>query len=154
MRTTTCAIKESGFTLVELMIASLILMTGMLSVTSLVLFALSANHNNRIESAALHLSQQKLEELKSLPMDDLRLAGPGSPVDSELNIDFDAGANPLYSASSDWILNSFRNTRIQFETRWNVTSVGSQKVITVASRCVTGAPFHMRPANLKVLKGR
>jgi prepilin-type N-terminal cleavage/methylation domain-containing protein len=154
MRKTTCPISQSGFTLVELMIASLILITGMLSVASMVLFALSASHNNRIESAALHLSQQKLEELKSLPLDDLRLAGPGNPLDAEMNIDFDAGANPMYSASSDWVLNSFRNTRIQFETRWNVLSVGSQKMITVASRCVTGTPFHTRPANLKLLKGR
>src|SRR6266446_10934961 len=81
---------ETGFSLIELMIASVILLMGVTSVMSMVLLALSANYASRVESAALRRSQQKLEELRSLPIDDTKLLGPGNPLDSESNIDFSA----------------------------------------------------------------
>src|SRR5881409_2208360 len=76
---------ETGFSLIELMIASAIFLIGVTSVLSMVLFALSENYASRLESAALRLSQQRLEELRSLPIDDTKLLGPGNPLDAESN---------------------------------------------------------------------
>lgn len=144
--------REAGFTLIELMIASLILVTGVISVMSMVLFALSANYTSKVESTALHLTQQKLEELKSLPIDDPRLTGPGNPLDSENNIDFNAGPDPLYSLSTLMSLSKFKNTQISFETRWNIGTIGAQKVITVATRKTAGTLYRLKPISLRVAK--
>src|SRR5262245_35753416 len=118
-----------GFSLIELMIAAVILVMGVVSVMSLVLFALSASYASRIESAALRLSRQKLEELRSLPIDDIKLLGPGSLLDSQRKIDFGTAADPAYSVAATLILNWTKNTSLHFETRWNVAPQGAKKII-------------------------
>jgi Tfp pilus assembly protein PilV len=143
---------DAGFTLIELMFASLILVTGMLSVMSMILFALSANYLSKVEAAALHLSQKKMEELKTLPFDDSRLTGPGNPLDSKFSIDFETSLDPSYSSSTELTLNRARNTKIYFETRWNVTTVGAHKTITVATQNTAGTPLRFNPVNLRVVK--
>jgi type II secretory pathway pseudopilin PulG len=143
---------ETGFSLIELMIASVILLVGVVSVMSMVLFALSANYASRIESAALRLSQQKLEELRSLPLDDTKLLGPGSPLDAERNIDFSADPDPAYSSSTSLTLNRTKNTTLHFETRWNVAAQGTRKMITIATRKTDGSLYGFKPVNLKVVK--
>ena len=143
---------QAGFTLIELMIASLILVIGVVSVMSMVLFALSANYTSKIESTALRLTQQKLEELKSLPVDDSKLIGPGNPLDSENNIDFNASPDPFYSSSTLMTLSKFKKTSISFETRWNIGAAGAQKVITVATRNTAGTSYPLKPVSLKVVK--
>ncbi len=143
---------EGGFSLAELMIASLVLMTGLTAVMSMLLFALSTNYTSRIESAALRLSQQRIEELKALPIDDSRLAGPGNSVDPEFNIDFIASPISEYFSNSELVLNKTKNTFIGFETRWNVTTTGQKKLITVATRNTAGIPFKLKPVNLRVVR--
>jgi Tfp pilus assembly protein PilV len=144
---------DAGFTLIELMIAGFILTTGILAVMSMLLLALSANFLSRVESAALHLSQKKMEELKALPLDDSRLNGPGNPLDSNFDIDFNTSLDPSSSSSAELTLNRARNTKINFETRWNVTTAGAHKIITVATRNTAGSPWRIKPASLKVVKG-
>jgi len=125
---------------------------GIVSVMSMVLFALSANYLSKAESSALHLTQQKLEELKSLPIDDSKLIGPGNPLDSENNIDFKANPNPSYSSSTLITLNKSKNSSINFETRWNIGTAGTQKIITVATHNTSRAPYRLKPINLKIVK--
>jgi Tfp pilus assembly protein PilV len=143
---------ETGFSLVELMIASVILLVGVVSVMSMVLFALSANYASRIESAAMRLSQQKLEELRSLPLDDMKLLGPGNPLNAESNIDFSADPDPAYASSTSLTLNKTKNTTLHFETRWNVAAQGTRKMITVATRKTDGSLYGFKPVNLRVAK--
>ena len=141
-----------GFSLIELMIAAVILVMGVVSVMSLVLFALSASYASRIESAALRLSQQKLEELRSLPIDDVKLLGPGSLLDSQRKIDFGTAADPAYSVAETLILNWTKNTSLHFETRWNVAPQGAKKIIIVATRQTDGSFYDFKPVNLRLLK--
>ena len=143
---------ETGFSLIELMIASAIFLIGVTSILSMVLFALSENYASRLESAALRLSQQRLEELRSLPIDDTKLVGPGNPLDAESNIDFSASLDPGYSSNSSLTLNRTKNTTLHFETRWNVAAQGARKIITVATRKTDGNLYIFKPVNLKVVK--
>jgi len=143
---------ETGFSLIELMIASTVLLVGVTSVMSMVLFALSVNYTSRVESAALRISQQKLEELRSLPLDDAKLIGPGNPLDGDGNIDFSSSLDAGYSSSTSLILNRSKNTTLQFETRWNVGTQGARKIITVATRMSGGSPRGFKPFNIKVAK--
>ncbi|MCI0623900.1 MAG: hypothetical protein L0387_19965 [Acidobacteria bacterium] len=142
---------QEGFTLVEMLIASLVFTVAIVSLMSMVLFALAARYSSRIDSAALKLSQQKIEELKSHPLDHAALSISGNPLDAEGKIDFSAAGDPQATVTNELLLNSARNTYLSFETRWNITPSGLRKIITVATRKIGGAPANVEPVNLKVV---
>jgi type II secretory pathway pseudopilin PulG len=143
---------ETGFSLIELMLAATILLVGIASVISMMLFALSANYLSRIESAASRLSQRKLEELRALPLEDTKLIGPGNPLDESGKIDFNAGLDVAYSSITSLPLNRSKNTTLRFETRWNILTQGSLKIITVATRRSDADFSGLEPLNLKIVK--
>jgi Tfp pilus assembly protein PilV len=142
---------EHGFTLVEMLIASLVFTVAIVSLMSMVLFALAARYSSRIDSGALKLSQQKLEELKSHSLEHAALSISGNPLDGSGKIDFSAAADPQATVTKQLVLNAARNTTLNFETRWNITNSGFRKIITVATRKTGGAPSGVEPVNLKVV---
>ena len=142
---------ERGFTLVEMLIASLVFTVAIVSLMSMVLFALAARYSSRIDSAALKLSQQKLEELKAHSLEHAALSISGNPLDRSGKIDFAAAADPQATVMKQLVLNATRNTTLNFETRWNITTSGFRKIITVATRKTGGAPSGVEPVNLKVV---
>jgi prepilin-type N-terminal cleavage/methylation domain-containing protein len=142
---------QQGFTLVEMLIASLVFTVAIVSLMSMVLFALAARYSSRIDSAALKLSQQKLEELKAHPLEHPALSISGNTLDASGKIDFAAAADPQATITRQLLLNAARNTNLNFETRWNVTNAGFRKIITVATRKTGGVPSGAEPVNLKVV---
>jgi prepilin-type N-terminal cleavage/methylation domain-containing protein len=142
---------QRGFTLVEMLIASLVFTVAIVSLMSMVLFALAARYSSRIDSAALKLSQEKLEELKAHPLEHPALSITGNTLDASGKIDFAAAADPQATVTTQLPLNTARNTSLNFETRWNVTGAGVRKIITVATRKTGGVPSSSDPANLKVV---
>src|SRR5882762_7190027 len=131
---------ESGFTLVEMLMASLVFTVAIVSLMSMVLFALAARYSSRVDSAALKLSQQKLEELKAHPLEHPALLISGNTLGASGNIDFAAAADPQATETSHLLLNVAHNTNLNFETRWNITNSGVRKIITVATRKTGGTP--------------
>ncbi|MBE0595778.1 MAG: prepilin-type N-terminal cleavage/methylation domain-containing protein [Desulfuromonadales bacterium] len=68
---------QAGFTLVEILIAMTIFAFGMLAVATLQITALTGNSAARGVTEANALAQNKLEELQSIPFDDVNgSAGP------------------------------------------------------------------------------
>jgi len=143
--------QEHGFTLVEMLIASLVFTVAIVSLMSMVLFALAARYSSRIDSAALKLTEDKLEELKSHPLEHPVMLIPGNILDASGKIDFAAAADPQATITRQLLLNAARNTNLNFETRWNITNSGSRKIITVATRKTGGVPSGAEPVNLKVV---
>jgi Tfp pilus assembly protein PilV len=134
-----------------MLIASLIFTLGVVAVMSMIVFALTAHFSSRIESTALRLSQQKIEELKAHGWDGPLLSVPGNALNSAGEIDFNASADPQATSTTAVLLNQSRSTVLAFETRWNVTNAGSKKIITVATRKTEGSPIQLKPVNLKVV---
>ena len=145
--------RAEGFSLIELMIATSIFLLGGVSVIALLVYALAANYRAKVEFAAVHLSEQKIEELKSLPFQDTRLAIPGCPVDANGELDFAGSPAYTHSATRLVILQASRNSTVQFETRWNVSLVADKKVITVATQA-SGLSAQVRPMNLKIVRAQ
>ncbi len=113
---------ERGFTLLEVLIATVILLVGMVAVAQLVPISLTINSGNRTGSTALVIEQRMLEQMLDQPLTVFSCIAPacpdaqtatwtlgnsatprtivGSPVTTVNNspaIDFSAGLVPGYS---------------------------------------------------------
>jgi prepilin-type N-terminal cleavage/methylation domain-containing protein len=60
--------KERGFTLMEVLVATLVLFTGIIAVAQIVPVALTANNGNRRDSAAAVIAQRELAQFTQLPV--------------------------------------------------------------------------------------
>jgi hypothetical protein len=134
-----------------MLIASLVFSIAIVSLMSMVLFALVARFSSRIDSAALRLSQQKMEELKAYPLTHPALTISGNTLAPSGKIDFTAPPDPQATLTSPLHLNTARGTNLNFETRWNITNSGLCKIVTVATRKNGGASPGAEPVNLKIV---
>ena len=85
--------RESGMTLIELAIAAVVLIVGMLSIMGVLLVAVGNNGRSKIDSSATMLSQAVLEQLRAK----LAGGGPGSLTDN-------ANCNGCGSKADDRVL--------------------------------------------------
>jgi prepilin-type N-terminal cleavage/methylation domain-containing protein len=61
-------IKQQGFTLMEVLVATVILLTGVVAVAQLVPVAITANNGNRRDSTASVIAQRELTQFVQLPV--------------------------------------------------------------------------------------
>jgi len=146
---------QSGFTLIELMMATLVLMVGIVAVAQLVPLAVSLNASNRQNSTALVIAQRELNQMASQSLslssftDDLnnlcslgdpasqgQLMGSAVKVDSSVPvIDFtvapQAGYNFTYVDPNDPF-------QLTYDVRWAVVSFVNSGVVT-GKRFILGA---------------
>jgi prepilin-type N-terminal cleavage/methylation domain-containing protein len=59
---------ERGFTLIEMLIATVIIVIGLVAVAQLVPTSMMLNANNRSDGSALVIAQRQMEALRSLPL--------------------------------------------------------------------------------------
>jgi len=60
--------KQRGFTLMEVLVATIVLLTGIVAVAQLVPVAVTANNNNRRDSSASVIAQRELAQFLQLPV--------------------------------------------------------------------------------------
>lgn len=60
--------RERGFTLIEMLLATLIVVVGLVAVAQLVPSSLMMNANNRSDGTALVLAQKQMEALRAVPL--------------------------------------------------------------------------------------
>ncbi len=70
--------QNGGFTLIEVMIAMVVLLIGMLGVLGMQYFSIGGNATSREIRIATHLSQEMIEQLKGTPYPNLTLVSPGT----------------------------------------------------------------------------
>ena len=61
-------IRQSGFTLVEVLVATIVLLTGVVAVAQLVPVAVTANNVSRRDSTALVIAQRELAQMLKVPL--------------------------------------------------------------------------------------
>lgn len=64
---------EKGFTLLEIIIALLVMMISVLGTASLFIFAINYNSGSRDRTVALAIAQQRIERLRNIPFTDAAL---------------------------------------------------------------------------------
>lgn len=139
---------QRGFSLVETLVASFILMFGLLALASLLSYAVATNLENKTDAFATTLAVRKMEELKGQPS--TALADGGCNLDSSGNIDFNASAVGGYSQTVAGVVNQ------NFDLRWNVTTANGLRKIVVAARRSNGTKRMLlnvlRPVNVRCFK--
>src|SRR5260370_26871666 len=68
--------KGAGFTLVELLVAMLVLMVGLIAVAQLVPMSVRLNSGNRDDSTAMAFAQRELDALTEQPISSLTFSDP------------------------------------------------------------------------------
>ena len=121
---------ESGFTLIELAVASVIMMVGLVFLASLFTLAMAQNHLVKQETTTTALAQWKLEEINAIePTDDRLNAGGGltdtakqngyydtvyvNPDTGDVTTTIPSGATPIYDRY--WLVENdatLTNTRL------------------------------------------
>jgi Tfp pilus assembly protein PilV len=141
-------VAEKGFTLIETMVACLVLVFGLLSVASLLSFSVASNYENRADSVGTMLAVQKMEQLRAQPASSL--ADGGSALDSTGGIDYSQTAVSGYAQTITGLGNQ------SFDVRWNVsTSNGLRKIVVAARRSNAAKRFMtnvLKPVNIRCLK--
>jgi len=149
--------EDSGFSILEMVIASAIMMVGIISVMQLVPVSVQLNANNRLDTLATVIAQRELDQMLSQPLAvnaftdkdgrAISLGGAGSPgasvvMDSQgaPQIDFSATAVPVpgfvipaYSDPND-------PSGATFELRWAVIPqpLPGSGVRTISKRIIIG----------------
>ena len=134
---------EKGFSLIELLIASFVLIIGLAAVATMICFSVNSNLVSKNETMALNFAERELERLKSLPITDPLLTAGGSTVGSNGKISYSGSAVSNYNRQVT-VADAYQIGRsVNFDVRWNITDVTTNlKKITIAAvRTGEGARF-------------
>jgi hypothetical protein len=159
--------RESGVTLIELAIAGLVLVFGMLSIMAILATAVGNNGRSKVDSTATMLSQAVLEQIVA----QYQGGGPGAVTDCQLvsgvptdrtpalwTVDPKAGGAPLdakgqidfaqaqSAAGAGYYMNYQEcegNTTVTYDVRWNIQDMADPNGSTTTYLITVGA----RPAN-------
>ena len=114
--------EESGFTLIESMIALAVLAITLLGLVQVMSTAVRQNASTRFESMGVLIAQEKLEALRAEYNKELE-AETGS---SDLTAGFHGPETMIMEAPT-----GSRMGDSEFEVSWTVTIAGSQKIVNV-----------------------
>jgi type IV pilus modification protein PilV len=152
--------RQSGMSLIELMVAMTVLVVGMLALMTLVTTAISSNNRSKLDTTGTMLAQTVLEGIAAQPasvgatfnMTDCNPAGattwtiatagasPGAGADvvaSTGNIDFNLQSYAAVTANykMKYVTCGVSGTQATYDVRWNVrTLTNFTKLITVSAR--------------------
>jgi len=155
---------QRGFTLTEMLIATVIVIFGLVAVAQLVPTSVLLNSNNRNDGTALVFAQREMEMMRAQPLSALTFSDPqgvlcpssqtcslgdptqplqqvGSPVvmyNGSPVIDFSAAKVPGYSFSPDY-LDPNDPFGASYDVRWNViTNVNPATQVVISRRILLG----------------
>lgn len=140
--TTRRRIRQQGFSLLEMLLATVILLVGLVSVAQLVPASLLLNYRNRVDSSALVFAERKLDQMLDQPLtsvsfvDDLgnicQLGNPANPngvqgsnvvnLNNETLIDFSGAPTAGYSFTYQ---DPQDPNGITYDVRWAVIITGN-----------------------------
>jgi len=124
---------ERGFTLIEVLIALLVLMIGMAGILSLQLTSMKATAFSRHATEASSLAEDKVEDLRTVPLNSARFANGTDTVDSRGVAD----ANGLYTRT--WTITPGAETTIvTVSVAW--TERGAEPYTITMADMRTGTP--------------
>jgi Tfp pilus assembly protein PilV len=144
--------RQAGFTLLETMIAGIVMTFGLLAITALFALAIGNNGRSRVDTTATMLSESVIEQIAAV----LARGGPSSMTDCDSTpttwdistnvggaavtgsgIDFSESSPPAGYYMNFVVCNGGGevNTKATYDVRWNVAQVSTNTyLVTVGAR--------------------
>ena len=168
--------RDSGFSLIELMMAMLVLMFGVLAGMTMVIMGVARNGTNRFDTTATNVAQTVLEEIAGTSPNSDPVLTVNDCVPNTLQINTAAGgANLLTNGSIDFTQSAAglngnqyqmnytvcgtNGVQVTYDVRWNVQKVGTYaKLVTVAAQQQSNSNAqigltYLPPVTLRTLVG-
>lgn len=138
-----------GFSMVELLVATIVLVTGILGGGLMIMMGMARDNANRVDTTATNAAQTVLEQLASVPANanpsisitdcaatnSLNTAAGGAPLTSSGDIDF--SQNVVSGYQVNYTLCNNNGTQVVYDVRWNISGIQNQgfgKLITVSAQ--------------------
>jgi prepilin-type N-terminal cleavage/methylation domain-containing protein len=151
--------QDAGFTMIEMLIASVILVVGLLAATVLAqmtietIAAVSANATTSMTIVDCNPTTSSASHSISTTGSS---SGSGAPLSSG-SIDFTQATVSGYAMTYYGCQSSTSDRQMTYDVRWNIkTLTTNTKLVTVSARpvvSVTGGKFLSVPVNLKMIVG-
>jgi prepilin-type N-terminal cleavage/methylation domain-containing protein len=147
---------SQGFSLVELMVAMVILTVGVLGGMVMIIIGMTRDNTNRVDTTATNAAQAVLEEIAGAPVNtnptltvtdclgnslQINTAGsasPGSGAPLQNNGDIDFSQGPVAGYQMNYtVCGSANNVQTTYDVRWHLTMVGpgnTGKLVVVSAR--------------------
>ena len=166
---------EAGFTLIEMLIAAMVLLIGMTAGMLMITLAMANDNRSKNDSSATILSQMTLEMIATVPANattsvsivdcnpttssashTVNTGAGGATLSSGL-IDFTQATVSGYSMTYYACQASTGDRQQTYDVRWNIKTLSSNaKLVTVAAKPIggnTGANFLAAPVSLRMIVG-
>jgi len=173
---------SSGFSLVEILIAMVILSVGLLAIIGMIVSASLTANRNKVDSTASMLADTVLEQLSAKDVGSAGTftikdcagvnhtvgrtpggapAGNGAPLNANNDIDFTVAAVANYQM--DWVTCGGAGVQNTFDIRWNVMNMNAAmpipgagdygRLITVSARKKVAAGIYNPAVTLRTVAG-
>lgn len=127
MTQTTSIRNNAGFTLVEVMVAVLIMMVGMLGLLETINVTLQHNLKNELRNEATRLGEKYMTELRGQAFDDILVSYPLASVTSQVR-----GGTKVYTVDRGSQALSSSSKQVTVTVKWGFRNVSSQnRVVSV-----------------------
>jgi Tfp pilus assembly protein PilV len=160
---------ESGMSLIELMIAAVILVVGFSGLLIMIMSAIATNGRNNRDSTGTILAQQVLEQISTQPANSGAALNMTDCAAHNFTLKFDGtGGSPLSGSAVDFTQAKVDNYHMDFvvcgtngrqatyDVRWNVTQIDAYTaLVTVSVRPATRGSMILSPpaATLRSIVG-
>lgn len=150
----------AGFTLVELMIAMLVLVVGVLGGMMMVIMGMTRNNSNRVDTTATNVAQTVLEDIAGTPTNTnptltvtdclqtsaatsllkINTAPGGAGLKANGDVDFSANTAAALNANNyqmNYTVCGNNGLQTTYDVRWNIQVIGAGgwgKLVTVSAR--------------------
>ncbi len=139
--------QEKGFTLIEVCVASIVIMTGLVSLATLFTLALKQNRAIKQFTSTTAIAQQKLEELSAIDVSDTRLAVGGSLTAATQNytdqLSVDEPGETISATATGQIPSYYRYWKIEADPASSGNLLSNTIIISVRVVAAYGAAGSM-----------
>jgi prepilin-type N-terminal cleavage/methylation domain-containing protein len=146
---------SKGFTLIEMTVAMVVLVTAVLGGMLMILMGITRNNTNRVDTTATNVAQAVIEQISGAPTNtnpiltitdcvpnnlNINTAPGGATLQANGDIDFSADSAAALNANSyqmNFTVCGNNGLQTVYDVRWSVKSVGAGgwgKLVTVSAR--------------------
>jgi prepilin-type N-terminal cleavage/methylation domain-containing protein len=152
---------QAGFSLIELLIASFVLLIGVVSVATLIGAAVARNHSSKNDSIAMSLAEQQMEILKVVPFNILAVGGSTLQADGRLLFENPSTGSPYPTVNGYFRDISLPNSdeagqTVNYQVRWNIAWADASNTLLRITIGARRQPNNLRlpPVQLAYIKAR